>query len=82
MIFISRSEKNRLTEILAALQGSRALTVGETDRFLQRGGMLNLVLVENSVRFEVNLPAAERAGLKLSSRLLGVAKTVLQEGAK
>ena len=53
-----------------------ALTVGEGDVFLQQGGMVGFVMVERRVRFDINLKAANSSGLRLSSRLLTVARSV------
>ena len=52
------------------------LTVTETDGALTHGSMINFVLVERRVRFEIALDSAEKSGLKLSSRLLAVAQQV------
>jgi hypothetical protein len=54
--------------------GPGALTVGEGASFLRDGGMIAFVIENHRVRFEINQAAAERAGLKLSSKLLSVAK--------
>jgi hypothetical protein len=53
--------------------------VGDTDGFVQQGGMINFVLVNNRVQFEVNRWAIEVAGLKISSKLLSVAKLVVNQ---
>jgi hypothetical protein len=55
------------------------LTVGESEGFLERGGMINFVVKGKNVRLEINLVAAEAAGLKISSRLLAIADIVKQE---
>ena len=73
VLFICNSEKKRLPEILKSLQGTRALTVGETDRFTESGGMINFFEEGKKIRFQINLDAARSAGLKVSSRLLGIA---------
>lgn len=52
------------------------LTVGEAETFLRNGGMIKFFIENRRVRFDINLEMAEKAGLKLSSRLLGVARTV------
>jgi len=52
------------------------LTVGEGDDFPAAGGVIGLVIEDNKVRFDVNLEAAERAGLKISSKLLKLARNV------
>ncbi len=79
ILFIASSKKNRTGQILEILRGSTALTVGDTDGFVQRGGMINFVLVNNRVQFEVNRWAIEAAGLKISSKLLSVAKLVVNQ---
>jgi hypothetical protein len=53
------------------------LTVGESEDFVQAGGMIGFFLEDNKVRFEINLNATERAKLKISARLLALAKTVI-----
>jgi hypothetical protein len=73
VLFISNSEKKRLPEILQSLQGSSALTVGETDRFTEIGGMINFFAEGKKIRFQINPGAARNAGLKVSSRLLSIA---------
>jgi hypothetical protein len=55
------------------------LTVGDAPDFLERGGMIQFVLVANRVRFEVNLDAAREAGLQLSAELLKVAAKVVAQ---
>jgi hypothetical protein len=78
VLFISSSEAERLPQILKALEGSSILTVGEMDRFAERGGMIALKLEDKKVRFDINLDAARRARLKLSSHLLKLARIVGQ----
>ncbi len=74
ILFISSSEKRDLPRILAGLRGSSVLTVGEMERFTEQGGIINFVLEGNRVRFEINRPAAEAVRLRISSKLLSVAK--------
>jgi hypothetical protein len=76
IVFISSSESNQLQEILTALDRSSILTVSDMPRFSQHGGMIQFILQGNRIRFEVNLAAAQSAGLILSSELLKVAVTV------
>lgn len=61
---------------LRALRGRPLLLVSDAPEGL-REGALNFVIVDGRVRFEASLPSAERAGLKLSSRLLAVAERVV-----
>lgn len=58
--------------------GAGVLTVGLADAFLQRGGMIAFVLQDRRVRFDVSLKAASAGGLKLSSKMLSVARSVEQ----
>jgi hypothetical protein len=74
IIFVSSSESKHLPEILASLQGAETLTVGETEGFAPRGGVIQLTLRDNRVRLMVNVEAAGRARLKISSRLLALAE--------
>jgi hypothetical protein len=73
ILFISASEKARLPGILAALRTASVLTVGETDRFTETGGMINFVRQGNKFRFQINEVPAKSAGLKISSKLLSLA---------
>lgn len=78
VLFIGASEEARVPQVMQSLRGSSVLTVGEMERFAEAGGIINFVLEKNKVRFEINLNSAERAGLKLSSQLLSLAKVVRQ----
>jgi hypothetical protein len=62
--------------VLTALAGRPVLTVGETDEFLNAGGIIVLKVVERRVRFEVNATNANRAGLRISAQLLSLAAAV------
>jgi hypothetical protein len=74
--FFGLSEQKRLPQVMRSLQGSSVLTVVEVDRFALFGGIINLVVENNKVRFEINVDRAERARLKLGSQLLSLAKVV------
>lgn len=76
VLFVSDSEKDKMAKILERLGKGNTLTVGDNGQFIQRGGMINFVIENKEVHFEINPDAAERAGLKISSRLLGLAKVV------
>lgn len=82
ILFISPSESSRLDEILKALDGTATLTVGEDEEFVRKGGIIRFFTQESKVRFEINLNAAEFEGLRLSSRLLQVARTVASKGTR
>ena len=74
VLFIAKSEKPRLVQIMSVVQGRPILTVSDLDQFNRRGGIINFFFEGNKVRFEINLAAAERAGLKISSKLLKLGK--------
>lgn len=76
ILFIGRAESERLGQLAQAAQPRAILTVTETDGALTKGSMINFVLVDRRVRFEVALDSAEKGGLRLSSRLLAVAQQV------
>lgn len=76
ILFISSSEEKNLGQILENMRGSNILTVGNMERFARGGGAINFVMKGNKVRFEINIAAAERVGLKINSRLLRLAKIV------
>ncbi len=76
ILFVSKSERGRLGQILAAVRGKSILTVGETEAFARQGGIINFITVDNKVRYEINVDAAKRADLDISSKLLRLAKIV------
>jgi hypothetical protein len=76
ILFISPSERRRLPLIFDTLKGSPVLTVGESADFMNEGGVIRFVLEEDKVRFEINLEAAARAAIKLSSKLLKLARFI------
>ncbi len=79
-VFVSSSEDSKLDAILQTLNQDRTLTVSDMPDFAQRGGMIEFVSQSNRIRFQVNLAAARRAGLTLSSELLKVATKVIGNG--
>ena len=74
--YIGKSEGERIESDLAVLAGSDALTVSDASTFLSHGGMIQFVMVDNHVRFTVDLEAVKRTHLVLSSELLRVAFSV------
>jgi hypothetical protein len=75
ILFISPSETDRFKQILATA-GPGVLTVSESERFTQMGGIINFTIVDSKIRFEINQSAAERAGLRISAKLLSLARVV------
>jgi hypothetical protein len=76
LVFIGAEERRRLPSLLNRLKEMSVLTVGESDDFLENGGIIKLVRWDRKIRFEVNLAAARRARLEISSKLLNVASVV------
>jgi len=75
IVFVRSSERDRIRQTLAAA-GEGALTVGETERFAESGGMINLIIVDGRLELEINQSTAERAGLKISAKLLNLARVI------
>jgi hypothetical protein len=73
IIFVPRGAAT--TAYLRAARSSPSLTVGETPDFIAMGGIVNFTVEGTSVRFEIDPEAGERAGLRISSRLLRLARS-------
>ena len=82
LLFISDDERDHFIAILSRVGGSPILTVGETERFAERGGIINFINREGRLHFEMNKTAAQKAGLNISSKLLKLAKIVGDSGNK
>ena len=74
IVFVSSSEQKRFRLLLDGLKGRSILTVGEGDDFTANGGIINLKLKDARVRIEIDAGAADRAGLRISSKLLSLAE--------
>jgi hypothetical protein len=79
LLFICQSEKENLKETMNLVKGYSILTVGDTQGFLESGGIVNFVVEANKVRFEIGISAAKRAKLQIRSQLLRLAKEVVEE---
>lgn len=78
VLFISRSQRARQPALLKQLRSAPVLTVTETAEALEQGSIMNFRIVDGHVRFEISLPAADKAGIRLSSRLLALAIKVVK----
>jgi hypothetical protein len=76
MLFVGQPEAARLADMLSPARDQPLLVVTDWEGALSRGGTINFVTVEGKVRFDVALPQGERRQLKISSRLLSVARRV------
>jgi YfiR/HmsC-like len=79
VLFVSRSEQKKYGQSLDSVRGRTVFTVGETPEFLGAGGILSFFSQEGTIRFDVNLEAANKAHLKISSRLLALARHVMNQ---
>jgi hypothetical protein len=76
LVYVDGRDARRSTQLLDALKGAPVLSVGDGDKFAEQGGVAQLVLEQDRMRFAVNVAAVERARLKLSSKLLSLASIV------
>jgi hypothetical protein len=76
VLFIGRAATRRAAQLIAATRGQPLLTVGEAEDGMPTGIAINFVVIDDKVRFDIAPVAAEAAGLRISSRLLGVARKV------
>lgn len=76
ILFVSSSEALHIDEIFHIVKGLPILTIGETPNFARRGGIINFILEDEKVHFEVNVEAAKDADITISSRLLSLARIV------
>lgn len=74
VLFFGKSEP-RMSHILSTLPGG-VLTVGDSEQFLAEGGTIAFIVENRRVRFGINQRHARHAGLRISSKLLTLAKTV------
>lgn len=79
VLFICCTEKQSHRDIINSVKSYSILTVGEKEGILETGGIINFLMEENKVRFEINLAAAKRVKLKIRSNLLRLAKRVVEE---
>lgn len=76
MVFVPAPESRQTAKVIASLQGTTVLTVGETEGFAERGGIINFTIYENRLHFEINLDAVRQTRLTISSRVLALARIV------
>ena len=74
LLFISRSGMDQVDDVLSAVAGKSIVTVGETEGFLDHGGMIALTAEHNRVRLRVNASSLRAANVDVSSKLLRVAE--------
>lgn len=67
---VSDAERQQLLKTLASLP---VLTISDSPRFIEQGGIIGLFVAERRVQFSVNRPAAQQSNLRLSARILQLA---------
>lgn len=78
VLFVPELDARRFISTLRTLQNTPVLTVGEAEGFVDIGGMIGLVHLDNRLQFEVNLGVIQQAQLKVSSQLLRLARNVIE----
>ncbi len=76
ILFVCRSEKDHLKQFLDIMKNTESLTIADMNGFADQGGIINFIKSGNKIKFEINLDAANDAGLRISSKLLKLAKIV------
>lgn len=76
ILFIAASEKRDIKALIETVNGLSILTIGDTKKYSRNGVIINFYIERKKVRFEINIDAAKRAGLRISSKLLSLAKIV------
>jgi hypothetical protein len=75
-VYVSRDAWREQKDLPRAISRQGILTVGESEEFAREGGVIGFVIQEETVRFVVNAEARDRAGLRISSRMLSLAAAV------
>ncbi len=73
LVYIVTKDEERVKAVLRRMQDRDSLTIGEAPEFLEMGGMIRFVPIADKIRFEINVDATEKAGLKISSNVLKIA---------
>lgn len=76
ILFVSSSEQSRIGWIIREVSDRSILSVSDVSGFANRGGIVNFIVGDRKIGFEINIAAINKAGLKVSSQLLKLAKIV------
>ncbi|MCK7484647.1 MAG: YfiR family protein [Bacillus subtilis] len=76
ILFISKSESAKIPDILSVLGNRPILTIGDTDGYCQKGIMINMYIEDEMIRFEINVEALKKTGIRVSSKVLKLARIV------
>jgi uncharacterized protein DUF4154 len=78
ILYIAAREAEQAVTVIELITGAPVFTVGDCDRFVDAGGVAQLVNENGRMRFVISLPAAHRARLAVSAKLLGLARDIRQ----
>lgn len=78
VLYVGYSDSAKLQNWVSLARAESVLTVGDYPRFVEAGGIIEFVIVDGKVRFDINNEAARRSRLRMSSKLLRLARTVVQ----
>lgn len=78
VLFLPRTHARKDIDLIISLKHKSILSISDDETFFKSGGIISFVFFEKTIRFNVNLKAADEAGLKLSSRMLSLAKNVVK----
>jgi len=74
MLFVAASQADQMPAVLRKISDWAVVTIGDNDSFCRDGGVIRFFIEDQRIHFEINTSAAERAGVKISSRLLQLAR--------
>jgi hypothetical protein len=77
VLFLGFTDQSRLQDWVGAVSTAAVLTVSDSPDFIQGGGMIQFVIVDGKIRFDINQSAANRLKIQLSSKLLSLARNVI-----
>jgi hypothetical protein len=81
LLFICASEQKNVKDIIDVVSQRGVLTVGDSEKFIESGVIINFMLEDNKIRFDINLDSSEKAGLEIRSQLLRLARKVIKGGS-
>jgi hypothetical protein len=84
ILFITDNASNKSKAVIDYLNSDRdshVLTIGESNDFINKGGMINFINVKDKIRFEINQDITKAAGLKISSKVLRIAERIIGENS-
>jgi hypothetical protein len=76
ILYVGHDSNSQIKELLAGVRNLPVLTVTASDGALELGSIINFVVIDGHIKFEISVIQATRSGLKISSRLLGIAQKI------